>query len=106
MWLQVLGTPARAPEANVYCERFIGTARRECLDWVITLDVGHLRRVLAEWIPHYYGERPHSALGSGLPDKRNGRATLTGDRLSPGYRIVANARLRSPHHYCLESVTA
>jgi len=62
MSLQVLKTPVRTPQANAYCERFIGTARRECLDWMIPLDERHLRRVLAEWVPHYNGERPHSAL--------------------------------------------
>ena len=34
------------------CERFIGTARRECLDWVMPINEQHLRRVLAEWISH------------------------------------------------------
>lgn len=32
----VLKTPIRAPKANAYCERLIGTLRRECLDWFIT----------------------------------------------------------------------
>ena len=67
MSLQVLRTPARAPQANAYCERLIGTARSECLDWIIPLNERHLRHVLTEWIPHYNGERPHSALGPGLP---------------------------------------
>ena len=31
----------------------IGTVRRECLDWVIPLNERQLRRVLAEWCPHY-----------------------------------------------------
>jgi transposase InsO family protein len=53
MSLQVLRTPVRAPQANAHCERFIGTARRECLDWVIPLNAPHLRQVLAEWIAHY-----------------------------------------------------
>ena len=69
MSLRVLKTPVRTPQANAHCERFIGTARRECLDWMIPLNERHLRRVLAEWIPHYNGERPHSALGPGLPDE-------------------------------------
>jgi putative transposase len=39
--LEVLRTPPRAPEANAYGERFIGTARRECLDWIIPLTERH-----------------------------------------------------------------
>ncbi len=30
--LRVLKTPYRAPQANEFCERLIGSARRECLD--------------------------------------------------------------------------
>ena len=50
MSLEVLKTPVRAPQANAYCERFIGTARRESLDWIIPLTQRHLRRVLAEFL--------------------------------------------------------
>ena len=52
MSLRALKTPVRTPQANGYCERFIGTARRECLDWMIPLHERHLRRVLAEWMAH------------------------------------------------------
>jgi len=53
MGLRVLKTPIAAPQANAFCERVIGTARRECLDWFIPLNERHLRRILAEWVPHY-----------------------------------------------------
>jgi transposase InsO family protein len=49
MGLTILKTPVRAPQANAYCERLIGTIRRECLDWVIPLNEQHVRRVLVEW---------------------------------------------------------
>jgi putative transposase len=32
MGLKILKTPVRAPTANAYCERLIGTIRREYLD--------------------------------------------------------------------------
>jgi putative transposase len=35
--LRVLRTPARAPKANAYCERLVGSLRRECLDFMIPL---------------------------------------------------------------------
>src|SRR5678816_4548110 len=63
MSVQVLKTPVRAPHANAHGERLIGTARRECLDWMIPLNERHLRSILAEWMSHDNGERPHSALG-------------------------------------------
>ena len=107
MSLQVLKTPVRAPQANAHCERFIGTARRECLDWMIPLNERHLRSVLVEWISHYNGERPHSALGPGLPDNAKRRTTLTGHRLPAAHRVVGSARLGGlHHHYELEPIAA
>jgi hypothetical protein len=35
MGLTVLRTPVRAPQANAFCKRLVGTIRRECLDIVI-----------------------------------------------------------------------
>src|SRR5262249_27352305 len=65
--LRVLRTPVRAPQANAYCERLVGTIRRECLDFMIPFGEKHLRRILRDWIRHYNSGRPHSSLGPGLP---------------------------------------
>src|SRR5258708_33669842 len=66
--LKVLRTPARAPQANAYCEPLVGTVRRECLDFMIPLGEKHLGRILAEWVTHYNQGRPHSSLGPGIPE--------------------------------------
>src|SRR5207247_7227795 len=68
MGLTVLKTPVRCPQANAFCERLIGTIRRECLDWLILLNERHLRFVLKEWVAHYNQGRPHASLGLGIPD--------------------------------------
>ena len=41
-------TPLMAPRANARAERWIGSCRRECLDWMLIASEGHLRRVLSE----------------------------------------------------------
>src|SRR5690242_6890862 len=46
--LEVLKSPPEAPTANAFCERLIGTIRRECLDYVIPLNESHLKRTLRE----------------------------------------------------------
>jgi transposase InsO family protein len=107
MSLRPVRTPPRAPQANAYCERFIGTIRRECLNLIIPFNERHLRHALAEWMVHYNGERPHSALGPGLPCDTARRATLTGHDLPSGHRVVARPRLGGLHHdYQLERVAA
>jgi putative transposase len=68
MGLRVLKTPVRTPKANAFCERVIGTIRRECLDWLIPLHERHLRGILREWVPHYNRGRPHTSLGPGIPE--------------------------------------
>jgi putative transposase len=51
--LRVLRTPVRAPKANAYYERLIGTMRRECLDFMIPMNERHLRKTLRSWMAHY-----------------------------------------------------
>jgi putative transposase len=65
--VRVLRTPVRAPKANSVCERFGGTMRRECLDYLIPFNERHLRFVLKAWIAHFNSARPHMSLGPGLP---------------------------------------
>jgi putative transposase len=48
-WLEIIRTPFRAPQANGVAERFVRTARSECLDWLLILNQQHLERVLAVW---------------------------------------------------------
>jgi putative transposase len=108
MGLQVLKTPVMAPQANAYCERVIGTARRECLDWVIPLDEWHLRRVLTEWVAHYNRGRPHAALGRGLPDASSAVPVSVSDHdLFRAHRVTVRPILGGLHHeYHLETVAA
>jgi putative transposase len=41
--IEVLTTPVRAPRANAYAERWIGTVRREVLDRMLVLGAGRCR---------------------------------------------------------------
>lgn len=50
--IEILRCPPRAPTANAYAERFIGTVRRECLDLLLIFHERQLRSVLAEYAAH------------------------------------------------------
>jgi putative transposase len=65
--IRVLHPPVRAPRANAYAERWVGTVRREVLDPMLILGCRQLRSVLAEYVDHYNGHRPHRALGQAPP---------------------------------------
>ncbi len=60
--LEVIRTPVRASNANARCERWVSSVRRECLDWLLIVGRGHLEAVLAEYVEHYNGHRPHRSL--------------------------------------------
>ncbi len=63
----VLRLPVRAPRANATGARFLGSVRRECLDHVLALGAGHLRRILREYATYFNTARPHQGLGQAVP---------------------------------------
>jgi len=97
MGLEVIKTPMRSPQANSFCERLIGTIRRECLDWMIPVSEEHL----LSWLPHYNRGRPHSSLGPGFPDlPRDLPVQLQRQRhcFDRASRVVAHRVLNGLHH--------
>jgi putative transposase len=65
--VRVILTPIRAPNANAFCERWVGTVRAECLDWTVVLGRRHLERVLRAYVRHYNEARPHRGLALETP---------------------------------------
>jgi len=98
--VRVLRTPVRAPIANAYCERLVGTIRRECLDFLIPLNEGHLKRILREYVSHYNRGRPYSALGPGLPEPPQAKvpAGQHRHRLHDGCRVNSTPALGGLHY--------
>jgi hypothetical protein len=50
--IDVLKTPVRAPRANAYAERWVGTVRRELLDRLLIFGRRHLESVVDEYVDH------------------------------------------------------
>jgi hypothetical protein len=86
--IKVLRTPVRAPRANAYAERWVGTVRREVLDRVLIFGRRQLVSVLAEYAEHYNVHRPHRALGQ-APPLRPGESAV----VVPTRRVVRRDRV-------------
>ena len=110
MGLTVLKTPMRAPQANAFCERVIGTIRQECMDFMIPMSERHVRAILREWVGHYNRGRPHANLGPGIPE---GSIVAAAVRESDGRSVPSRCRVAETpilsglhHEYRLERQAA
>jgi putative transposase len=61
--VEIIRTRFRAPQANAFAERWVGTVRRECLDWILIVSRRQLEQVLHVYVDDYNGHRPPRALG-------------------------------------------
>jgi putative transposase len=80
--IRILRAPVRAPRANAFAERFVGTVRRECLDRMLIFGRRQLETVLGEYVEHYNGHRPHRSLGQ-LPPQPKGVAPAALKNVDP-----------------------
>jgi len=97
--MKVLRTAIQAPLMNAVCERFIGSARRECLDHVIILGRSHMKHVLEQFGLLYFNRcRPHQGIGQRLPVPRPREICRNGTKvisvpvlggLHPDYQVAA-----------------
>jgi len=68
--VRIVKIPAQAPRANAIAERWIASARRECLDRMLITSGRHLQLILGEYVDHYNAHRPHRALQQSPPAGR------------------------------------
>jgi len=84
----------RSPWQNPYCERLIGSIRRECVDHVIVLNERHLMRILRSYFDYYLNSRTHLPLDRNAPIKREVELPDRG-------RVIAIPQVGGLHHrYC------
>lgn len=60
-------TSIKSPNMNAIAERFIGSARREALDFFLLVSEKQIKRILAEYINYYNSKRPHQGIDQGIP---------------------------------------
>ena len=76
----------QAPNANAYAERWVGTVRAECLDWLLIVGRGHLEQVLRIYVQHYNQHRPHRALSLEAPGPPTELSVAAKDRQGKVHR--------------------
>jgi len=65
--IDVLKIPYQAPKANAVCERFLGSVRRECLDFFLILNERHLRKIMKQYQVYFNHARPHQGINQHIP---------------------------------------
>jgi len=87
---EVLIAP-RSPWQNPYCERIVGSIRRECLDHMIILNERHRHRILTEYFGYYHNSRCHLSLDRNSPIPRRVEPPAEG-------KVVALPQVGGLHH--------
>ncbi len=72
---------------NAYAERWIGSCRRECLDWILVVNRRHLQAVIHEYRLHYNEERPHGSRNLRPPASRSDRLQVVGGQIERRTRL-------------------
>ena len=91
MRIKEVRTAPRSPWQNAYVERFIGSARRECLNHVIVLTAAGLRRILNSYVAYCMDSRTHLSLDKDSPQSRPVCSPVEG-------RVVAIPQFGGLHH--------
>ncbi len=92
--IEILKTPYHAPRANAICERFLRSARQECLDHLIIFREKQLQRVLNHYVAYFNRARPHQGIQQQVPEPS--RSAISSHHA--GYKVIAVAILGGLHH--------
>jgi transposase InsO family protein len=65
--LKDIGISVNAPNMNSYAERFVGSVRREALNFFLLLSEKQIRGILTEYIEYYNALRPHQGIDQNIP---------------------------------------
>jgi len=91
--IKELKTPYRTPKANAFCERFMGSLKRDCLDHMLVMSRKQIERLVREYVSHYNNVRPHQGIHQRIP----GRYDEKGFPSQSG-KIISEPILGGLHH--------
>ncbi len=82
--VSIVRTAHQAPNTNAIAERWVKSAKTDCLDRMILFGQTHVERTLSSYVDHYHRERPHQGLGNEL---------IHGERSTGDGQVVVTERL-------------
>ncbi len=91
--IKELKTPYRAPKANAFCERFMKSLKRECLDHMLVMSQKQMRRLVREYVSYYNDVRPHQGIHQRIPGRYNKKGSP-----SQSGKIISEPILGGLHH--------
>jgi putative transposase len=91
MGIEEVRIPPKSPWQNPYCERVIGSIRRECLDHCIILSEDHLYRILKDYMDYYNNCRTHLSFKKNSPEPRDVQEPEKG-------KVVSIPKVGGLHH--------
>jgi hypothetical protein len=77
--------PARSPNLNAHCERFVRSIKEEALEQMVILGERALSYAIQQYLTHYHMERNHQGLENRLITRED-----VGDQTGP---VVRRERL-------------
>ena len=101
--VRVIRTPLNAPKANAHAERWVGSARRECFDWLIIRGRPHLDLVLTSMSTTTTMHVRTAAFGSSLQMASSARSARARSDVARGsaesFASIHACPVWLPHEY-------
>ena len=82
MGVRIIKIPVLATRAKAIAERWIASARHECLDRTLITSERHLQLALGEYVDHHNTHRPHRTLHHPPAGHADPPAAVTNMRVS------------------------
>jgi putative transposase len=100
--MKIVRTPIRAPNANAYAERWVGTLRRECLDRILIVNRRQLEHVLRVYTAHYNRQRrtAHSPFGRPTDAPQRPPTLRNGTSANTNCSAVSSTSTKQPRDTC------
>ena len=67
--IKSIRTSVEAPNMNALAERFVGSIRREALDYYLLISEKQIEGILDEYINYYNSKRPHQGIDQKVPKR-------------------------------------